>query len=116
MERSKVEECIHKYFAGAKNGQINLLKEGFHPDCKIYFIDPKGNLTFFTQTQFHQVVLENFEKAERKNQLLTLDITENIASAKVRADYPDFHFIDYLHLIKVKNDWKIISKVTVRKE
>lgn len=112
--KKEIEEVIELYFQGARDGRIEYLKEAFHKDCMIYFINKDQNLMFYNQNEFHKIVLENYKYAVRRNRLLSLDFCKNIASAKVRADYPEFYFIDYLNLMNISGKWKIINKVTVR--
>lgn len=109
-ELNLVSQAVHDYFDGATHGDIAALKRAFHADCKIYSITETGDLTFIDQTQFHQVVETNHKTYERKNRILSMDVTGNTAAVKARADYPPFAFIDYLSLLKIKDQWKIVSK------
>ena len=107
-----VRGTIDNYFIGTTNGDLDALKEAFHQDCRIYSIPESGELTYLDQPSFHSVVLANYKKDKRKNQILFLDITGNTAFAKTRADYSQFAFLDYLTLLKIDGKWKIVSKST----
>ena len=110
----QIRETVDGYFIGTTDGKIDELKASFHPDCKIYSIDESGKLTYLTQEQFYQVVLDNYEKFKRKNQILSIDVAGNTAAVKTRADYPSFAFVDFLTLLKIEGHWKIVSKSTFR--
>lgn len=111
---AEIKKTVEAYFVGTRDGDIEALKTAFHPDCKIYSIDDDGELTFLTQPQFHQVVLDNYQKARRHNQILSLEFEGNTAMVKSQADYPSFGFMDYLTILNIKGTWKIVSKSTQR--
>lgn len=94
-EDKKIKNVINLYFQGARDGNIKYLKQAFHENCKIYFIDENHSLKFYDQEEFHNVVLENYKMATRNNKLIFIDYFDNVATAKVRADYPEFYFVDY---------------------
>jgi hypothetical protein len=39
-----------------------------------------------------------------------VDITGNAAMAKIVLDYPQVKFTDYMSLLKIDGEWKIINK------
>ncbi|MGB5822149.1 MAG: nuclear transport factor 2 family protein [Saonia sp.] len=103
---------IQYYFEGTANGDIEKLKKGFHPECKIYFVDSTEKMAFYTQSEFHDLVKKNHGKAKRINKLIYVDRSNNTALAKTRSDFPTFYFIDYLILLQIEGSWKIVSKST----
>ncbi len=40
-----------------------------------------------------------------------VDITGTAAIAKIELDYPDVFFTDYMSLLKVDGEWKIVDKI-----
>lgn len=115
QDEQGVKKAIQYYFDGTAHGDIEALKKGYTPDCKIYFVNDKGDIDFYTQGQFHQIIRETHaKKMERINQLISFEIYEHMATAKVRSDYPTFYFVDFLTLLKSKDEWKIVAKATVR--
>ena len=44
-----------------------------------------------------------------------IDITGTAAIAKVELDYPDVFFTDYMSLLKVDGEWKIVDKIFDRR-
>lgn len=108
--------AVYHYFEGTAKGDINLLKEGFTEDCKIYFINEEGAYDFLNQEQFHQIVRESATNfGERINRLISIDIVENMARAHSRSDFESFYFEDYLNLLKIGDAWKIVAKCSIRK-
>ena len=42
---------------------------------------------------------------------LSVDITEDAASTKVENEFAGMRFTDYLSLLKIEKDWKIVGKI-----
>jgi hypothetical protein len=50
------------------------------------------------------------DEAQRKRRVDFIDITGDAAVAKLTLDYPEVTFTDYLLLLKVDGEWKIVNK------
>jgi hypothetical protein len=50
------------------------------------------------------------DEAQRKRSFEILDISENAAMGKVMLDYPTWKGVDYMALLKIDGEWKIVSK------
>lgn len=50
------------------------------------------------------------DEAQRHRQYQILDISDTGAVVKVMLDYPDWLGVDYLALVKVNGQWRVISK------
>jgi hypothetical protein len=51
------------------------------------------------------------DESERKRPIESLDISGNAAIAKLMADYPDARYFEYLALLKIGDEWKIVNNV-----
>lgn len=51
------------------------------------------------------------DEAQRKRWIESLDVAGNAGVAKVILDYPTVRFVDYLSLLKINGEWKIINKI-----
>jgi hypothetical protein len=40
-----------------------------------------------------------------------VDVTGTAAVARVVLDYPNAHFTDYLSLLKINDEWKVVNKI-----
>jgi hypothetical protein len=50
------------------------------------------------------------DEAQRKRRIESLDITGNAAVARIVLDYPTVKFTDYMSLLKIDGEWKIVNK------
>jgi Putative lumazine-binding len=51
------------------------------------------------------------DESQRKRRIDSLDITGNAGTARIVLDYPDVTLTDYMSLLKVNGEWKIVNKV-----
>ena len=50
------------------------------------------------------------DEARRKRRIESIDVTGNIAVGKIILDYPNVTFTDYMSLMKIGDQWKIVNK------
>jgi hypothetical protein len=51
------------------------------------------------------------DEAQLKRRIVSVDVTGTAASAKVELDYPSAKLTDYMSLLKVGNEWRIVNKI-----
>ena len=109
-----VRRTVETYLHGLKFNDVASFKKAFHPDAKLFFVRKDGSLGQLTQEQWY----EGFEKSAGKEEpgelkIVSVDVTGDAASAKVREEYPDSVYTDYVSLLKLGGEWKIVNKVYV---
>ncbi len=45
------------------------------------------------------------------NRIVSVDMQGNAAVAKTDLEWPDVHYVDYLSLLQVEGEWKIVNKI-----
>jgi hypothetical protein len=75
---------------------------------------------FFADGKFNQWSAEEFaarfkgtpaaDEKERKRSFEIIDVSGSAAIARVVLDYPTVKFTDYMTLLKIDGEWKIINK------
>jgi hypothetical protein len=50
------------------------------------------------------------DEAQRKRSFEIVDLTQDAAVGKVVLDYPSIKFVDYMTLLKIDGEWKIVNK------
>jgi hypothetical protein len=112
-ERELIEKTIQRYFDGWATGDTTKLGQAMHASCHLKnFRD--GKFIEFTRAQY----LNLFKPRERSKNLSTnivsVDITNNMGSAKVEISTEKDLFTDYFNLIKTNEGWFIADKVSTR--
>ncbi len=114
-EKKAVALPLEDYFKAQATGNGDLIRQAFHAEAKIMS---------FSKDKFTQWSAEEFasfydgtpftDKDKRKSSVEILDIAGNAAIAKVTLDFPTVKYIDYMTLLKIGGEWKIINKTFYR--
>src|SRR5688572_29316939 len=110
-EEAAVRQALEHYFRGHATGQGEHFRKIFHPDSKLFAV---------RDGKYWQLTSEEYiarasgkpaaDEAQRKRTIESVDISGNAASAKIVLDYPPVKFTDYMSLLKIHGEWKIINK------
>ncbi len=102
---------LENYIKAHATGDAAFIRQAFHKDAKIMS---------FSNSKFNALTVEEFatrfsgkpapDEAQRKRSIEAVDITGNAAIAKIVLDYPAVKFTDYMSLLKVDGEWKIVNK------
>lgn len=113
-DEAGVRQAIEYYFQGHATGNGEHHKKAFHPEAKLFWIRDGQ----FTQRTSAEYIAGSSGKPApdeqaRKRSITMIDITGNAAVAKVVLDYPQARFTDYMSLLKIEGEWKIVNKTFV---
>lgn len=110
-EQAGVRAAIEHYFRGHSTGDGANHRLAFYPEARLFWIRD-GQLATRTSEEFAAGSRGTpaSDEAQRKRRDDFIDITGNAAVAKVTLDYPDVTFTDYMSLLKVGDEWKIVNK------
>lgn len=111
-EEAAVRAAIEHYFRGHATGDGENYKKVFHPDSRLFFIRD-GKLTQLTSAEYISRAPGKppEDEAQRKRHIESIDITGNAAIVKLVLDYPSAKLTDYMSLLKVDGEWKIVNKI-----
>ena len=114
-EETGVRAALEHYLQGHATGQADHFRQAFHPEAKLFWVND-GELAQRTSEAY--IAGARGEpapnEAERVRRIESIDITGNAASAKIVLDYPGVVFTDYMSLLKVDGEWKIVNKIFYR--
>ena len=108
-----VQEAVQLYFDGLYNNDVDKLRKAFHPQAELVGVF-KGHFAWISLEDFLAPIGKTKSPAERgdqyDNHIVSIDITGDVAIAKVDDDYVGQRFTDYLTLHKFDDGWKIVHK------
>ena len=109
-ELEKINKPLMDYIEGTANGEPDRLKRAFHPDFNLYFVQ-NDSVKMWSGKGYIANVKQG-RKSNRIGKIISVDYENDAAIAKIEIDMPDRKrlYTDYLMLLKVKDDWKIIHK------
>lgn len=102
---------LENYMKGHATGDSEYIRKAFHPDAKVFSLR-EGKLQQLTAAEF----AGRFngkpadDEAKRKRWIESVKISGNAGFGVIVLDYPTVKFTDYMSLIKVDGEWKIINK------
>ena len=103
---------LEAYIQGHATGNGDLMRKAFHTDAKVMaFRD--GKLTNLTSEEFASRFNGKAaaDEAQRKRRIESVEITGNAGVGKIVLDYPTVTYTDYMSLLKIGDEWKIVNKV-----
>ncbi len=109
-ETEAIRNTLVDYIEGTANGEADRLKRAFHEELNLYSIQ-NGELRVLPG-ETYITYFENGEKRDRIGEILFIDHVNDAASAKIEIITPGRKriYTDYLLLLKIKGEWKIIHK------
>ena len=102
---------LENYLKGHATGDGEYMRKAFHPDAKV-FSYRDGKLNQLTSLEFAARFTGKPapDEAQRKRWIESIRITGNAGIGVIVLDYPQTKFVDYMSLLKVDGEWKIINK------
>lgn len=112
-EEAGVKTCLENYMSG----DGNRMEKAFHPSATMKYVDYKtGVFTDVPIATFIERIKSNTTKVDRKIEIVSLNIEGNAAQAKIRIETDKLFMFDYMNLLKIDGEWKIVSKIFSRKD
>ncbi|HKR59608.1 MAG TPA: nuclear transport factor 2 family protein [Pyrinomonadaceae bacterium] len=110
-EEAAVRQAIEHYFRGHATGQGEHFRKVFHPDAKLFAVR-EGKFWQLTSEQYiaNASGKPPVDEAQRKRSIESVDVSGNAAIAKIVLDYPQTKFTDYMSLLKIDGEWRIVNK------
>ncbi len=110
-EEAAVRVPLEAYLRGHATGDSTAFRRAFWKEAKLWFVRD-GQLASRTADEYIGGASGRpaADEAQRRRRIVSVHITGNAAIAVVELDYPATHFIDYMTLLKVGDEWRIINK------
>lgn len=110
-EKELVKIPLENYLKGHATGDGEFMKKAFHTEGKLIFIREGKYATRTFEEYINGMSGKPAEdEAQRKRWIESIDIAGNSAVAKIILDYPNTKFVDYMTLLKIDGEWKIVNK------
>jgi hypothetical protein len=111
QEEAAVRAAVQAYFDGMMKGDPALLQKAFHAES--FLIGPgRTNPSRIPFSGWHASFAKPMANPqEYRNAILSIDVAGQAAVAKTELDWPRVRYVDYLSLLKVNGEWKIVNKI-----
>jgi hypothetical protein len=111
-EEAGIRAALEHYLQGHATGDGAHMRLAFHPVAHLFWSTAD---TLAQRTG--EAYAAGFagrpadDEAQRRRRIVSIDRTGNAAMAKIELDYPAVRFTDYMSLLKVNGEWKIVNKI-----
>lgn len=112
-ERRLIAQTIDLYFEGWATGDTVKLGKAMHSSCHLKNYNA-GKFTQYTREQYLALFKPRPRPGNLQTRIVSLDITNNMGSAKVEIVTERDLFTDYFNLMKTDEGWMIADKVSTR--
>ncbi len=113
-EKAAVRVPLENYIKAHATGDPEYARKAFHTE---------GNMIWIREGKYSMESFDSFikraftgkpaaDEEQRKNgrKIEAIDVNGNAAVAKIILDYPTVKFVDYMTLLKINCEWKIVNK------
>ena len=113
-DEGAVRAALQHYIEGHATGDGAHMRIAFHPMARLIWASDD---TLATRTSEEYIARfpgrpsADEGSGVRKRTIERVDVTGNAAIGKIVLDYPEAHIVDYMSLVKVKGEWKIVNKI-----
>lgn len=111
-EKDAARVPLENYINGHATGDGEYMRKAFHTE---------GNLIFIREDKFSTRSFAEYiggftgkpaaDEAQRKRSIESIDVSGNAGVGKITLDYPSTRFVDYVSLLKIDGEWKIVTKI-----
>lgn len=113
-DHETVIATVSEYCQGVYRGDLALLRKVFHPKAAL-FAEVRGQPYYRTLYDYLTVV-SNRESPQALGEPfnmrpITIEVTHEIAFAKVFCPMYDYRYIDYLSFVRQDGEWRIVNKL-----
>lgn len=111
--RHLILDCYHR---GHELSEGELYRNALHDRWQLFWCDAEGKLgTTDKETYISWYRPEKRDGSLRwETEILHLDISRNLASAKLRIKNQQFGYEDYFLLMRIEGRWWIVHKISQR--
>ncbi|MCW5961800.1 MAG: nuclear transport factor 2 family protein [Pyrinomonadaceae bacterium] len=110
-ENAAVRVPLENYLKGHETGNPEFMKKAFHTEGDLMFIrDGKFTTRSFADYIAGMSGKPAADESKRKRYIESVDVSGNAAVGKIILDYPNAKFVDYMTLLKIDGEWKIVNK------
>ena len=102
---------LENYLKGHATGDGEYMKKAFHTEGNMIFVrDGKYETRSFAQYIAGMSGKPAADEAQRKRWIEKVEIVGNAGVGTIILYYPQGKFVDYMTLLKIGDEWKIVNK------
>lgn len=113
-EEEALTKTVNDFLEGGTNGEVERFKGAFVRDAVQKTVGSNGVTTMSVESLISKI--KPNQKMDRTTKILSISYANNAATALTETAYATNKIMDLLNLLKVGDQWKIVSRVYSRME
>jgi len=113
-EKDAARVPLENYIKAHATGDPEYARKAFYTEGNMIWIrDGKystESLDSFIKRAFTGKAAADEDKRKEGRRIESIDIAGNAGVARIVLDYPNVKFVDYMTLLKIDGEWKIVNK------
>ena len=110
-DRAAIEAAVGHYFVAGDTNSSAELRQAFHPAAMMFFVRD-GGLAGVSQPEWWSRIDASKEIVKALSRKFPfVDQVGDAAVAKVASEYPTHRFHDYMSLLRIGGQWRIVGKI-----
>ena len=110
-DRAAIEAAVGHYFVAGDTNSSAELRQAFHPAAMMFFVRD-GGLAGVSQPEWWSRIDASKEIVKALSRKFPfVDQAGDAAVAKVASEYPTHRFHDYMSLLRIGGQWRIVGKI-----
>ncbi|HAS42569.1 MAG TPA: hypothetical protein DCS93_18965 [Microscillaceae bacterium] len=109
QDKKAIAQTLQYYIDGGTNSDTAMLRKAFHPQARLQGV--RGGKYSERPIDQYIKIFKPGRKSNRTGRIVSINLMGNAAQAEVIIDYAKFRFVDYMQLLKVNKEWKIVNKI-----
>jgi hypothetical protein len=110
-----VRRTVQFYLDGLKANDIPTTRKAFHPSARLYWVQ-HDTLASYDQAEWFKADYPTTTPVPSPDanvpmRIALVDIAGDAAIARVEEDYPSALYIDYLSLLRIHGEWRVVNKI-----
>ena len=100
--------CLENYMSG----DAARVEQAFHSSASMKYFDiTNGEFKDVPIADYIARVKANTTKSERKIEIVSLNVEGLAANGKIKIETDKVIMYDYMNMLKINGEWKIVSKI-----
>jgi len=103
-----IEKTINFYFDGMTTHNAASFEKAFHTTATMKWME--GKYEEVNAIEALSAYVNSNDPIKTKTSITSINIAGDAANAQLELEYDTFSYIDFMHLLKMDGEWKIVSK------
>ncbi len=111
-DEESITNTVNDFLEGGTNGEVDRFRGAFFKDAVQRAVGGNGVIGMTVESLASKI--KPGQKMDRSTRILSISYANNAATSITETEYSTNKIVDMLNLLKVGNDWKIVSRVYSR--